>query len=171
MKNKLPIIIAFSLPFILVFVLFISVFISNASIKPEYNFLYTEKSYYLGKTYEHEYAIVDSKITKIPNSLLKNEIPPVTGRKDAPDIFMYDVKNQVVKMITFEEARRYVLDPSPSSPDGYSIRYEYGHSGIFELFGSDNNRRGYFITKKSAEKKLEGISLSSGQFHLIGWIK
>jgi hypothetical protein len=56
------------------------------------------------------------------------------------------------------------------------VTYEYGHDGIFELFGSRNDNDGYFISKGNGKKKINGLSSDQYSrygrwFNLIGWIK
>ena len=90
---------------------------------------------------------------------------------------MYDIKNNSSHQITLEEASKYSLDPGPSSPDGYNVDYNYGHNGIFEIFGSNKNNNNYYISKGKAKKILIGLSFNqsyyynNGAFNLIGWVK
>ena len=95
---------------------------------------------------------------------------------DAPPLYLYDVKSNTSHIITFDDTKNYTVDPSPSSPDGYNIKYEYNNNGFFELFGSNNNNSGYFIEKNGGKKNLNGLDGSSpyvdqGNFQFIGWVK
>ena len=66
------------------------------------------------------------------------------------------------------------VDPSRDSL-GYTVAYDYSHDGIFELFGSNSNNNGLFISKGTGKKKLGGLAGNrywhSSNFKLIGWVK
>lgn len=176
MNNKnLPLIVAVVLPLVFIGILSLVVFLPVTSIKPQYNFLYSGKSgFYDGGYYGYKntYGVKNGMIELEHTSWeidKKND-----NRKDAPDLFLYDVKNDSSREITFEEAKKFQLDPGPSSPDGYNVGYENGHYGIFEIFGSNDSNRGYFVSKGKAKKRLSGISYDNNYFYdfaFIGWVK
>jgi hypothetical protein len=174
MNNKnLPIIVAIALPIVFLAVILLVVFLPTFSIKPTYNFIYSADGY-VSYGYKNKYDIKDGNLVLSPIPL--NSYDKVENRKEAPDLFVYDVKNSSSKKISFEEAKKMTFDAGPSSPDGYNVIYEGGNYGIFELFGSDNSNRGYFISKGKAKKRLEGLTTASNyyynnDFNLIGWIK
>ena len=95
---------------------------------------------------------------------------------DNPPLYVYDLLTNSSHLVTIDEAKKFNLDPGPSSPDGYTINYRYYNSGIFELFGSDNRNQGYYIGLNGSEKRLDGLNSTHyygdpGSFKLIGWIK
>ena len=178
MKNKnLPLIIGIALPVLFIGIISIVIFTPSLFVNPKYNFLYStdDAYYYYNQGYRNNY--------KVDNNRLISEVtqtqPGVayTYRGDAPNLFLYDVKADTSHQIDFTEAKKLFLDPGPSSPDGYIVKYEYNNDGIFELFGSRNNNSGYFISKDSGKKKLTGLTgnnnnyYNQGPFNFIGWIK
>jgi hypothetical protein len=174
MKTKnLPLIIGISLPVIFIIIISVVIFTPSLFIKPQHNFIYTtEDTYYGNEKYAKTYEIKDSKIVLVPSTVQENQML----QKDAPTLYLYDVKTDSSHQISLEEAQKYTVDPGPSSPDGYTVTYEYGHDGIFELFGSRNDNDGYFISKGNGKKKINGLSSDQYSrygrwFNLIGWIK
>jgi hypothetical protein len=178
MKNKnLPIIIGVALPLVFIVVISIIIFTPTLFVKPGFNFLYTTMDNYYGynQGYKNTYKVVNNHIELEPIPLIEEYNKNIPYKAEAPTIYLYDVTNNSSHEISLEEAKKFFLDPGPSSPDGYSIKYQYGHDGIFELFGSNNNRNGYFIAKDSGAKKLEGLKSDrywgSEDLKFIGWIK
>lgn len=174
MKTKhLPLIIGISLPLVFILIISLVIFTPSLFVKPQHNFIYTsENSYYeYNQHFKNTYVVKNNKIAM-------ESVPPrlnYTQTKEAPTLYLYDVISDSSHQITFEEAKKYTVDPGPSAPDGYTVAYQYGHDGIFELFGSSSDNNGYFISKGDGKKKLNGLTgdryRSSGDFKLIGWIK
>jgi hypothetical protein len=178
MKSKnLPIIIGIALPLVFITIISLVLFVPSFFIKPKHNFIYSipSNSYYSYSDYKNTYVVEKNSLVLKKNPLPKDDSYGRYLTEDAPILYFYDVRNNSSHQITFEEAQRYILDPGPSSPDGYSIDFDYGSSGIFEIFGGNNGYRGYYIMRNGAKKKLDAIALDkysySGTFKLIGWIK
>jgi hypothetical protein len=87
---------------------------------------------------------------------------------------MYDVKTDSAHQVSFDQVKFLSIDPGPSSVDGYTVSYESGSSGIFDLFGT-GDPSGYFISKGAAKKRLQGLAQngywSGANFKFIGWIR
>ncbi|MEI8337586.1 MAG: hypothetical protein WCF92_00385 [bacterium] len=181
MKNKhLPLIIGISLPIVFIIIISAVIFIPSISIRPQYNFIYTSgnNQYQYNQIYSNTYSVEN-------NQLVLQTVPVQIEQKNNPNIkviedsilYLYDVKNNTSHQITFDEAKKYIVDAGPSSPDGYTVKYEYNNSGIFDLFGgSQNNGSGLFIEKDNGKKALTGMTNNNqysyyGDFKLIGWIK
>jgi hypothetical protein len=174
--KNLPLIVGIALPILFILIISALVFLPSLSIKPQYNFLYTNQDdyYSYGQGYKNTYKVENGKIALEPLP-----VPPkgelISYKSDSPKIYFYDFKNNSSHEITWKDALKLNLDPGPSSPDGYNVSYYYGNDGIFELFGSGNNSRGYFVSKGSAKKKLSGLLADNysyqGNFKFIGWVK
>ncbi len=176
MKIKnLPLIVGIALPIIFIFIISIVVFAPSYFVKPQHNFLYSNEnssSYY--DSYRNTYEIVDGRLSL---KLLPIQAKAIYNYKgDSPSILLYDVKSNTSHQISLEEAKNLMLDPGPSSPDGYTVSYgNEGDYGIFDLFGGSRSYNGYFVYKNNARKKLTGIS-SGGDYYnrnfsFIGWVK
>jgi hypothetical protein len=177
--KNLPILVGIFLPIVFILIISLVIFLPSLSIKPQYNFLYTGRNDYYNYDggYKNNYKVENGKIALDP-------VPPLTDKNviqkykgDMAKIYLYDVKNNSSHEISFVEALKLNLDPGPSSPDGYTISYQYGHDGIFELFGSGDNT-GWSIVKGRGKKTLIGLSSGSsysrwydGDLKFIGWVK
>ncbi len=178
-KEKLPIIVGLALP--IFFIVFVAIWISvrTSSVQPQSDFIYaisneTSPAKY-GILYKNNYVVENSKVVLSPVNYSKEEILNYEMR-DARDLYMYDVKNDVNKKITLDEAQKYFVYDDEYSVDGYNVNFEYGNGGIFEVFGNNHDNSGYFVTKmNSGAKRKLNIPLKNsywnGGFEFIGWIK
>lgn len=182
MKTKnLPLIVGIALPIILIAIISLVIFLPSLSVKPAHDFIYTSgdanydgySRYYrnsvqVGK--DGRIVLKENPIPNNPQNYLNEYI-----KADTPTLYRYDVRTASSHQISLTEAQALVLDPGPSSPDGYTIQYDYGHDGLFELFGSGNRDSGLYIGKGSAKKGLTGMAEQgryySNNFNLVGWIK
>lgn len=173
-KQHIPIIVGIALPVIFIIAISIYIISARASIQPAHDFVYAMRSqsnysgYYV-ESIPNQYVVQNNKLT-----LNKVTVrPDVTATTYNPDLFIYDVENDTSRKVTFDEAAALSLDAGPSSPDGYIVRYEYGHNGIFEIFGSDDSSRGYVISKGNGDKKIAIPTADrwSDDMMFIGWIK
>jgi len=173
MKIKhLPLIVAISLPIIFIIIISIVIFTPSLFINPQYNFIYSTDNYGYNQGYKNTYVVENNHISLQAVPVEQNQ----TYAGDAPTLYMYDVRTNSSHQITFSEAQNYILDPGPSSPDGYTLQYESSNDGIFDLFGANQNRSGYFVEKNNGKKELTGLTNSNqyfyqGNFKLIGWIE
>jgi len=174
--KNLPLIVGISLPIIFIILISAIVFIPSLSMKPQYDFIYSteDSSYGYSQNYKNTYIVTGGRIAVQALPADKDIDPAYKG--DSPALYLYDIKNNSSHKISFEEATKYALDQGPSSPDGYTVKYEYNNDGIFGLFGSNGDGSGYFIEKSGSKKELTGMSDATGtyyqgRFKLIGWIK
>jgi hypothetical protein len=82
----------------------------------------------------------------------------------------YDAADDSTRSITLGEARRYRLDRSSKSPDGYTLSREHSTSGF--LFWGDYDE-GWYLKNGAKKKKVElisGGSYYSGDVNFLGWI-
>ena len=178
MKAKnIPILIGIALPFLFIIIIAAMVYLPSISVKPQYNFLYTSSETRVrfdGEMSIYSYGVREGKLVTKQNP---KRYPEQVLLDEKPTLYVYDVKANASREISFDEAQKLSLDAGPTSPDGYTVTYKYGHNGIFELFGSDTNKNGYFITKGNGAKKLTGFGNLGrywgyeGAFEIIGWIK
>ncbi|HJQ08173.1 MAG TPA: hypothetical protein VJ836_01675 [Candidatus Saccharimonadales bacterium] len=82
----------------------------------------------------------------------------------------YDSANEATKSLTLEEARRYTLNTSSKSPDGYTL--DKGSSGSGFLFW-DNYDESWYL-KNGAKKKKVALT-NNGSYHthevtFLGWV-
>ncbi len=171
MKGFNPVLaVGIALPALLIIILFVVIFLPASLLKPEYDFVYSnEYENYYTPQYLHTYRVTDGHITKIENTLREKQIP----EGDAPNLYVYNVAQNTSKHIEFEEAQKLTVDPGPSSPDGFTIGFNYSNSGGFFFFGSSGSESGYFIKKGNSGKRLTGLTNGdrySQNVRFIGWV-
>ncbi len=184
MKKHIPLIIGLLLPIIFIVVMAIVVYLPSMGIKPEHNFLYTTSGasdyYYNNRPQYTEKYDIDSagRLTTIKEEVVvdKNRDYGYTPKQGAPELYLYDVKAETSKQVTLEEAQKFVLERGPSSPDGYSVVYDYNNSGglMSEIVGGRSGYSGYVMSKGKAKKKIVGLTNTyyySQNLLIIGWIK
>jgi len=187
-KNNLPIIIGIALPIVFILIISIVIFGPSVFVKPQHNFIYTiDDGYnrYNNTEYSNTYAVENNHIVLVPPGASQKHIleqllqVPVSETETytpyTPILYEYDVKTNSSHQINFDEAKNLIVDPGPSSPDGYTVEYEYRNDGIFGLFGSSGNSSGFFISKNNGKRKLNALGSdvywNQGNFKLIGWVK
>lgn len=177
MKIKnLPLMVGILLPAIFILIVSLIIFIPSLSIKPKYSFIYVanEGVYNYDLFYKNRYVVKDEHITMEKITTTKDVIYKIKG--ESPILYLYDMEKNTSHQITYEEAKKYLLDPGPSSPDGYSVSYRYNNNGIFDMFGLRDNIGEYIVSKGNGSKKLTGIAFNEQNYYgqditLIGWIK
>lgn len=181
MKNHIPLIVGIALPIIFIIIISVLLFVPPSLVNPEHDFVYTMSDRYeYNYCYRNYYELKNNKIVLKSTNLNLDEkkIDPNIYEsikiEDMPDLYIYHVKTDTTNEISFEEAQKLTLLPGPSSPDGYTVSYQYNHDGIFELFGSNPDSQGYFISKGNKSKRLANLgdtNYYSGNFDLIGWVQ
>jgi hypothetical protein len=174
--RNLPLIVGILIPILFITIISVVIFAPSLSIKPQHNFVYiSDYEYYsYPEGYLNSYKVENNRIILDPNPSYP-ERDKLVQKKVAPPLYLYDVKTDSSHLIDTQDIQNYLVDPGPSSPDGYNVAFEYMSDGIFGLFGSSGESSGFFISKDGGKKKLNGISgyrcCSTGNFKLIGWVK
>jgi hypothetical protein len=175
-KVNIPLLIGIALPIVFIIIISLVLFLPTLGIQPEHDFIYSSEGTWSSSYYQFKnvYLVKDDRIilASAPPTGSRDE----SSRQDKPILYKYNVKDNSVHQITYEEAQQYTLDPGPSSSDGYLVKYEYNHDGLFEIFDGGNSDQGYYIEKENAKKRLNGLSngypySSEGNFKFLGWIK
>ncbi|NDE68119.1 hypothetical protein EB052_00770 [bacterium] len=186
--KHLPLIVAISLPVLFIIIISLVLYVPAMTVNPSSDFIYSygsDTGYYSTGWYRNTYKVSDGHLVTVPAYATdKNAVPgasTIPPRGDYPPIYRYDVKVGASHEISLDTARGLVLDAGPSSPDGYSVSYEYGRGNIFDLFGSNSEASGYFISKDGAKKRLNGIVGPNGTINqysygdqglkIVGWVK
>jgi hypothetical protein len=169
----IPVAIAIALPFLFLIALTIAIYLPNIGIKPAHDFIYTSELPARFDGFTHHYEVVDNQIAS--RVVIPEDVADVEPYLDPtyPILYRYDIETNTAKVITLEEAQALTVEPGPSSPDGYTVTFEYGHNGIFELFGSSGSDSGYVIMKGNGKKMLPGITMNDywrGSIEVVGWV-
>lgn len=165
--------VGIALPLLLIAALFAVLYLPSFFINPGYDFIYSnENPNAYNLEYKNGYVVKGGHIATEP----RETRPNVTQKADFPTLYRYEVKTNTVHQIDFAEAQRLSIDPGPSSPDGYTVSYEYSSGGGLFLFGGYSSDGGYFVKKGSAAKRLSGIDNGSTYRYysngitVLGWV-
>lgn len=181
MKKHITLIISLAIPVCFVLVLSIIFFVRINSIKPAHNFVYIidPVDYEYSNSgerivYKNVYGLKDNKIISKPKNIKnKPDEYETVIYKEAPNLYLYDIKNNTSTIFTFDEAQKLSLTSGPSSPDGYMLNYKQQNQDFFGSFDSEN-RGALYIIKNSAKKELPAVAQNNSHyttFELIGWVK
>ena len=171
-KKNLPLIIALCIPVLMIILVAGFIYLPGIGKKPTHNFLYITGN---DSTYESQgvqYLIRDGYLVKnqLPTTTPPAyPYPPKISTGDA-SFYVYDVTKNISFEITFEQARKYKLDPSNKSSDGYVL--ERGQGGDFP-FGGSSDYNSWFIKgyNRSVKLNLKLVGVGYYDFQFLGWVE
>ncbi len=184
LKRNAVILIAFSLPVILIVGVVLSTYIPSLFLSTNYDFVYTTctdnggyYSYNCREYLQQRYTVLNNKL------IMKPELQYQDSDKDGvmdineytPRIFLHDTQKNQSKEITFEEAQQLSLNGLLSSPDGVTISDSYDRGAEFLFFYGGGSSYGHYLTKGKSRIKLNLINSTDtyyyeNSFQFIGWV-
>lgn len=153
-------ILLFSIPAGIAICVAAVVYIPSLLANPKYDFVYSVCSSY---SCHYDFNIDDSG----------HVLQYSTDRdrySDTATLHYYSVKDDSTRTISIDEARRYQLNTSSKSPDGYTLSKEGNNSGF--LFWS-NYESGWYLKDGLKKKKIElsnNDSYYSRDVKFLGWV-
>lgn len=171
-KRNLPLIIALSIPFLMIVLVAAFIYLPGSGQKPQHNFLYaTGNNYAYG--YENLYAVRNGQLEENTFPQPDPNFPkPIYPKPGDVQLYIYDVASGQSTEITFEQAKQLQLDPSNMSPDGFEVVSGNFNGGLFFGGAGDSNHqylRGHNRSRQ-LNLKLSG-PYSYSNFQFLGWIK
>ena len=165
-KENIPLIIGLCLPILMIIIVALSIYLPTLfAPEPTHNFIYTtwHQNYA-----SHHFYVDNGKIVQEESS------PPYEdfkGNLSTPKLFIYDINTNEVKELSLEQAQKYTLDSSNTSPDGFEITY--GHDDCDPFFGGGRNYGTVYLKGHHISKKLN-IEREANyywrNFNFIGWV-
>lgn len=157
-----PLVLAIAVPALLIAFIIGSIYVPRFfAEKPQYDFLYTNDSYWYGV-----YDIVDGTIEFASNY---RETRPLEDRVP-PTIYRYDVRTKTSEALSLADAQELQLTENPKAPDGYEVENRYSGGDIFSaVFGGSSSRYRRSLRKGAVNIPIE-VSDLSYQFRFIGWV-
>jgi hypothetical protein len=186
-KKNFAILLAFTLPILLIVVVATSTYLPSLLLSTHYNFVYTSCSngtnytywYNCGSYLQERYSIVNGKIVTnyvdLQRDFNDDGIPDTNNY--VAHIFLHDTAKNESREITFEEAQTLTLNSLLTSPDGvtFSGRHDRNGGDFFLIFDGYSSSYGYYLTKGGGRDKLQLIN-NTGQeyyqdnFQFVGWV-
>jgi len=170
--EKALIVSAIILPFLLLGAILVVAYAPRWwTAKPAYSFLYY---YPKNECRSYNLTVRNQQIQqKLVDNCRRSSLDRPNNIFPAPAnniIYHYDIHKDSFKEISLEEAKKFKLDSSNKSPDGFISERKKGRSGgIF--FGSYTSNNMY-LTKNNAhfELNLKYTDDRYNKFKLIGWV-
>jgi hypothetical protein len=186
LKNNFAMVVAFSLPVLLIVAIALSTYLPALFISTDYNFVYSSctdgtnnyYSYRCDNYLQQRYSVVNGQ-------LVVNDVDPALdsdndGIPDAKEgytarLFLHDTQSNQTKEITLEEAQSLTLNELITSPDGVSVSSHYDRGADFFFVFNGGSTYGYYLVKGNTKSKLNLINENSrnyyrDNFQFIGWV-
>lgn len=168
-KKNVPLIIALSIPVLMVVLVAVSIYLPSAFVKPQTDFIYAVEGDYYCRT--HTFSVQMGRVTQVEVKQ-QNQSQYNCGDLRKPRVFYYDVKTDQSKEITGEQAAQFVVDDTPRSVDGFEVVSGGGGSDIFSFGGYDYYNR--YLKKGSYARRINAVvgqQYYYNGFRFLGWVK
>ena len=184
-KKNFILIIAFSLPLILIIVVALSSVLPSLWLTTNYNFVYascwdgTSRYYYRCDNYlENRYSVVGGKLQiREAGQYQDSDNDGVVDREEnySARLFLHDTETNESREITEAEAQSLDLNGLITSPDGVTVSGHYDRGAGFFLVFDSGSSYGYYLTKGGARQRLNLINDDNhyyyrNNFQFIGWV-
>ncbi len=184
-KQNLSLVLAFSLPIILIIIVAASTYLPSLYLSTNYNFIYSVCTD--GTNYNHYYCnkYLKNRLEVVNGKLVVQDINPTldSDNDGIPDInesykeriFLHDTAKNESREITIEEARELSLNNLLTSPDGISVSSDYSNGADFLFLFDGGSSYGYYLMKGNNRSKLNLINSEDryyyqDNFQFIGWV-
>lgn len=163
--------ILFSIPIGIFLVALGALYVPRLLANPQYDFIYATCSSYACK---HDASFTINSDGRLQDTKEKYESGGYIDRQK-PLLRYYEVKRDASRPISKEEARRYVLDSSTRSPDGYTLKITGGASASLFLWSSSSS--GGWQLENGMKQRSVNLSEGGQSFYgerdikFIGWVK
>ena len=161
-KRNVPLIVAFSIPVLMIVLTVISIYVPTLFIKPRIDFIYSTGGNYC---YKHRYSVKNGKI--IENEIKINEKDHCQQPPESR-LYYYDVEEDISLELIFEKAQRYTLYIGPKSIDGFEV-VSGGGSDMFFYDGSSYYKK--FLKKGAFSRRLNMKAENYYDYKFLGWVK
>lgn len=156
-------ILLFAIPIAIAVFAAVLIYVPQLLANPKYDFIYSVCDDYRCK---NSFSIDGTGFVTQDNSSSSN----LDYFDRTATLRYYDSANDSTRSITLEETRRYRLNTSSKSPDGYSLSRESSGSGF--LFWGDYDG-GWYLKNGAKKKKVELTttdSYYSRDVKFLGWV-
>jgi len=170
-KKNLPLLLAMSIPVVMIVVLALSIYLPGMGKQPKQDFVYaTGNIDYSG----YQYPVVNGQVQQIEPRPLKMDFPDQKFASSVPaNFYRYDVKNNTSISLQFDAVQKLRLSPSIESSDGYTVERGNGEGNF--PFGGGGDYNSWFLKGHNRASKLK-VKLDSSPYNytnlqFIGWVE
>ena len=184
-KQNLTLVLAFSLPILLIVIVALSTYLPSLFLSTNYNFVYSDCTDGTNYYYHNCNNYLQNRLVVVNGKLVVNDINPTldSDNDGIPDInenykeriFLHDTEKNESREITIEEARGLSLNNLVTSPDGISVSSDYSRGAEFLFLFDGGSSYGYYLMKGNNKSKLNLINNDDryyyqDNFQFIGWV-
>lgn len=162
-QKNVPLIIALSIPVLMIILVAVSVYLPALFVQPEIDFVFSMGG---GHCYQNKYSVKEGQV--IENEIKPPEENSYCHNYREPRLYFYDVQADKIQEMTLAEAQKFILDPNLQSADGFEV-VPGGGGDIFFFSGSSYHER--YIKKGAFSRKLKTGACNYYEFHFLGWVK
>ncbi len=170
-KKNIPLIIALSIPVLMIILVAAFIYLPGIGQKPKVNFVYmTGNDYYYGYG-QQEYVVSGGHLVQNPKPVPPALSPPIPDNT-VPRFYFYDVAKNTASELTFQQAQSYKLDSSNISSDGYTVAQGNSGGGDFLFGGGSGDYNSWFIKghNRSVKLNLKLTGVNYYNFQFLGWV-
>ncbi|MBI2097961.1 MAG: hypothetical protein HYT46_03455 [Candidatus Vogelbacteria bacterium] len=178
-KNNIAVILAFTIPILLVIGIALSVYWPSF-LSTDYDFVYATcdnngvNRYGNSFTYPRDCNSYLNRLYKVENGKLTAQLS--ADESYVTHLFLHDSQKNEGREIALAEAQALKLNGLITSPDGVSVENVYGRDVDFFPFFGGSSRSGYYLTKGNKRQKLNLVGEDErnyyyrDNFKFIGWV-
>ena len=156
-KHLKDILLLFSVPIGIVFIIVALIYVPRLFANPTYDFVYCT-----GYTCDNTYSVDSSgKIKNLKDTTYRDSY-------DTYSLRYYDMERDTSRPISFEDAQSYQLDASTKSPDDYTLERHSQDGGPFAFSYQENWSLKNGMVSKPVTLNSNQDSYASSSF--IGWV-
>jgi hypothetical protein len=180
-KKNFTLLIAFSLPILLIGMVVLFVYVPTLFISTPYNFIYVtcdSSDYYDCENYlQKKYSVVDTKLVVRDVEMDINDDEIIDDNQAyLTHIFLHDTEKNESREISLEEAQTLSINSLLTSPDGFTVSNNFNNTvDIFPFFAGGYSSFEYYLTKDNKRIKMNLVSDTyrayyAKNFRFVGWI-
>jgi hypothetical protein len=188
-KKNFALLLAFSLPILLIIIVAFSTYLPSLFVSTHYNFIYAtcvnNRNYSYSDNCNSYLQKYSSYLSVVDNKLVVTPIDTTTdSNKDGISdfnknfnihIFLHDTLKNESREIPLEEAKSLNLSNLLTSPDGVTVSSNYSRGVDLFPFGGGPSYYGFYLSKGKGKSKLNLINNSDqyyyqNNFEFLGWV-
>jgi hypothetical protein len=166
-KKNLPLILALCVPLVMIVLVAGAIYLPSIGKKPNYNFLYVSNTDYYNSD---RYFVADHKLV-VEEKIYRDYEMIKSPQTSKGNLYLYNIQTNTAQDVSLEEAQKYILDASKTSPDGYEVTRGSGGGGGFLFGGGYSDYNSYFIRGHNRALKLNLKTVGTyPDMQFIGWV-
>jgi hypothetical protein len=161
LKQNSSLVMAMSIPLLMVLFIAVSVYLPRLFVRPKYNFLFAISDNYFA---QKQLDVKNGQLTRLGSSLPESQLTKLENILTAEES----------KEISFADAQKLTLNADPKSPDGFEVtRAKYSGMVFPFIFDTDRDYNAHYLVGQNLSKKIQLPTSNTPiiNFSFIGWIQ